>query len=119
MAKVLNKTKNTVLGDQVEVADSFFSRFCGLMMRSALPEGGGLVLKPCNSIHMFFMQFAIDVAFCNDDHKIVAVLEEIKPWRLSSVYWDATYAVELPAGTLKKAKTEIGDVLHIERGAEK
>ena len=86
-------------------------------MRSSLPDGGGLVLKPCNSIHMFFMQFSIDVAFCNDDHKIVAILEEIKPWRISSVYWDATYAVELPAGSLKKAETEVGDVLSIEEKA--
>ncbi|MBR3458884.1 MAG: DUF192 domain-containing protein, partial [Selenomonadaceae bacterium] len=36
---------------QVELADSFLSRFLGLMGRSALPAGQGLLLVPCSSVH--------------------------------------------------------------------
>ena len=47
----------------VEIADNFFRRFCGLMGKKNLPARHGLLISPCNSIHMCFMKFPIDAVF--------------------------------------------------------
>lgn len=106
----------TLLADRVEWADSFVARFFGLMGRAALPANGALVLEPCQSVHMLFMRFAIDVAFVAPDGKVVAVYQDLKPWRgLSGYHREARFAVELPAGTLAEGLVEVGDVLELER----
>ena len=58
---------------EVELADSFFSRLRGLMFRRRLKEGCGLLLAPCNSVHMLFMRFAIDVIYLDKDFCIKKV----------------------------------------------
>ena len=57
----------------VMVADSFFTRLAGLMFRQKLPPATGLLLVPCNSVHMCFMRFAIDVVYIDKEYKISAV----------------------------------------------
>ncbi|MBQ2136582.1 MAG: DUF192 domain-containing protein, partial [Selenomonas sp.] len=37
---------------QLEYADTFWRRFCGLMFRKQLSKGQGLLLAPCNGVHM-------------------------------------------------------------------
>lgn len=86
MIPAFNQTRSTCLASRCEVADTFFTRFCGLQLRKELPEGCGLLLSPCNSIHMFFMRFPIDVLFLDDALKVVGMCEGIKPWRVSSIY---------------------------------
>ena len=114
MVRVVNVTRQTVLGERVEVADTFVKRFCGLMFREELAAGTGLVLDPCNSIHMFFMRFAIDAAFIDAEGSVVGLCHDIKPWRVSSIYSRAVRTVEVPVGTLKASFTEVGDRLSIE-----
>lgn len=106
-----NQTKGTVLADAAEVADSFFGRFCGLMLKPPLATGQGLYLAPCNAIHMFFMRFAIDAVFLDKDGKVVGLVENLKPGRLSPVFSQAHACLELPAGTISSTATAIGDVL--------
>ena len=55
---------------QLEVADNFVKRFLGLMGRKNLPQGQGLLITNCNSIHMCFMKFPIDVIYIDEDWKI-------------------------------------------------
>jgi len=117
---VVNVTRGTTLAETVTVAASFWSRFRGLMFRPSLDETEGLLLRPCNSIHMFFMRFAIDVVFLDDDERVVAVLPAIRPWRVSTIYWSATHALEIPAGTAARTGTVVGDQLAVQgapRGA--
>lgn len=110
---VINISKNTVLGDRVALADSFISRLFGLVLRHSLPEGEGLIIKPCNSIHMFFMKFSIDLLFVDKDDTIVYLVEEMKPWKISKVILNSYYVIELPSGVIAKTRTEIGDKLEI------
>ena len=114
MAQVVNKSKVVVLAKTCEMADSFYGRFCGLMFRKSLPEGGALALKPCNSIHMLFMRFAIDVLFIDKDNIVVGCCKSIRPWRLSSIFRKSVMAVELPAGLIDKTNTDVGDIIAIE-----
>jgi uncharacterized protein len=83
----------------------------GLLGRDGLSEGAALVIRPCNSIHTFFMRFDIDVAFLAKDGRVVRVIPAMKPWRATRVYPSAAMAVELPSQTLARTGTREGDVL--------
>jgi uncharacterized membrane protein (UPF0127 family) len=100
----------TVAGD-VAVADNPWRRFIGLMGRRELPAGAGLYLRPCSSIHMFFMRFPIDVAFVDNDLRVVRVYHGLRPWRMSRVVRRAKAAIELPSGALARAGVNVGDLL--------
>jgi len=112
----LETEAGTVVAEQVEVADTVVSRFLGLMFRSELPQGHGLALRPCSSIHMFFMRFAVDVLFVDGDGRVLRVLESIRPWRASSVVRGAKAAIELPAGTAALTGVGAGTVVRMVEG---
>lgn len=113
--RVINRTRNAVLGDQIVEAKGFLDRFVGLMGRRELPFGAGLHLVPCNSIHTFFMRIPIDVAFLDRDLRIVKLLPALPPWRASSIYFKAKSVLELPAGVFAGSGTREGDELAFER----
>jgi uncharacterized membrane protein (UPF0127 family) len=89
-----------VIAARLELADNEWKRFIGLMGRPSIAAGDGLLLDPCNSIHMFFMRFPIDVLFLDKENRVKKVLLRLKPWRLSPIVFGARKVVELPAGTL-------------------
>jgi uncharacterized membrane protein (UPF0127 family) len=108
---VLNQTQGTVVADQVEIADTFWRRGKGLIGRRALPEGCGLVIRPCGSIHMFFMSIPLDILHIDKQDRVVKVLHGIKPWRLGPIVPSSKWVVELPAGTARSTSTGVGDVI--------
>ncbi len=113
MTRVINRTRNTTLADQAEVANNVWTRGKGLLGRRGLPEGGGLVIEPCSSIHTFFMAFPIDIAFVAQDGRVVTTAHALKPWRLGPFARKVRYVVELPAGALAKSGTVADDYLDI------
>jgi len=94
-------------------AANLLSRGLGLMFRRELPAGHGLAIAPCNSIHMFFMRFPLDVAFLDREGTVLRVYHGIRPWRVSRIVRGARTAIELPAGTLAAAQVERGTVLRL------
>lgn len=109
--RIINKSKNTVLANKGQLADTFLSRMVGLLAHSDLPSGEALVITRCNSIHMLFMRFAIDVIFVDKAHNVVGLVRDIKPFRLSRIYSRAFYAVECPVGVIDQTRTCEGDVI--------
>jgi hypothetical protein len=101
-----------VVAAQVEIADTFLSRFRGLMLRPELPAGAGLLIQPCSQIHMMFMRFPIDAAFLDATNRVVALYAALAPWwGLSGWHRSAEKVVELPAGTLAQHGVAVGDQL--------
>jgi uncharacterized membrane protein (UPF0127 family) len=98
----LETATGAVVAGHVEVADGLLSRFLGLMFRAELPAGHGLALRPCNSVHMFFMRFPLDVVFVDGDGRVLRILHSLRPWRASSLVRGAKAAIELPAGTARR-----------------
>ncbi|WP_207907615.1 DUF192 domain-containing protein [Effusibacillus lacus] len=96
---------------RLEKADRFVSRFLGLMFRKELPENQALWLVPCNSIHMFFMKFSIDVIFLDQMNRIVKLAKHVQPWSVLSPVRSAYSVLELPAGTIERYGIEPGDKL--------
>lgn len=109
--KVINSTRGVDLAEQAEVADTFLTRLVGLLNRENLPAGEGLIIRPCNSVHTFFMRFPIDVLFLNADGKIVDMRCELMPHRATQIVPEAKSVLELPAGTVLATRTMPGDQL--------
>jgi uncharacterized membrane protein (UPF0127 family) len=115
MLRVLNADRGTLLATRARRADSFWARGKGLMFERTLPDGGGLLIDPCGSIHMFGMRFALDVVYVNKQDRVVRAQEQIKPWRIGPLRTkDARYVIELPVGAIRASGTRVGDQLRLE-----
>ncbi|NLP13082.1 MAG: DUF192 domain-containing protein [Clostridium sp.] len=108
---VENGTKGSVLSMNTIIADTFTKRFLGLMFKSSLPDNSGLLIEPCNSIHMFFMKFSLDIVFIDRDDRVIHLIENLPPWRCSKIVFGSRRVLELPVGTIKKSNTCVGDKL--------
>jgi uncharacterized membrane protein (UPF0127 family) len=109
---VRNQTRNTVLADSAEVADTSEKRRTGLLKHDRLDPGQGLWIVPCESVHSFFMKFAIDLVYLDRSKKVKKVRHNMVPWRMSACL-TAHSILELPAGVLKSTGTKAGDHLEI------
>lgn len=109
-----NQTRNAVLGEAVDVADTSEKRRVGLLKHERLEPGEGLWIKPCESVHTFFMKFAIDLVYVDRKHKVRKVRKAVPPWRVSACL-TAHSIIELPAGTIERTGTQAGDELSIEK----
>lgn len=108
---VVNQTRNTVLADRCELARSFWARGMGLMGRTKLEAGQGLIIYPEWSIHTFFMRFPIDVLFLDRHDQVIGMRAAMPPNRPYAGAWGARYVIELPAGILAATATAIADTL--------
>ena len=110
---IKNLSKDTVISSNCGTANTFIRRFLGLMGKAGLSHGQGLIITPCNSIHMFFMKFPIDAIFIDKNNKVLLVLENFKPWHISRIVFNAYSVIELPTGTIKATNTSINDILQL------
>ena len=101
-----------IVARTIETAFDSPARNRGLLGRSSLADDQALILAPCSSIHTFFMQFAIDVAFVDREGRILRVRRALGPWRLQ-VAFRAFAVIELASGRLDRSDTRIGDRLHV------
>ena len=99
-----------IVARTIETAFDSPTRNRGLLGRSGLADDHALILAPCSSIHTFFMQFAIDVAFVDRDGVVLRVRSTLGPWRLQ-IAFRAFAVVELASGRLDRSDTRIGDRL--------
>ncbi|MBM3270001.1 MAG: DUF192 domain-containing protein [Candidatus Sericytochromatia bacterium] len=98
----------------LRVADWFLPRLVGLGWIREFPQGHGLLIEPCNSIHTLWPAFAIDVVFLSPEGRIVRTFPGVKPMRVRAAL-DAHSVLELPAGTIDRFGLQPGQTLEIER----
>ena len=111
-----NLSRSTALAERLEVADSLWAKFMGLMGRPSLDPGAGLWLTG-NGIHMMFMRFPIDAVFLGKPdpadggtRPVVSVHPRLKAWTgLVPLVRGADGVLELPAGTIERSGTQVGD----------
>ena len=112
---VYNKSKETFLSFRVRVADSFLSRMIGFLGKRSLKPDGGVWIVPANSIHTVGMLFSFDLVMIDKDFRVVNVKEMVRPFRIVLPKLRAESVLELPAHTVFRSRTEIGDQLTIDR----
>jgi uncharacterized membrane protein (UPF0127 family) len=82
----------------------------GLLGRSALTPGDGLLLRPATSIHTLFMRFPIDAVFLDRDLVVGKVAPGVMPWRLLFAR-RARSVLELAAGEAERRGVAVGQRL--------
>jgi uncharacterized membrane protein (UPF0127 family) len=112
MIQLICREKEIVLGDSVQVANSFITRLKGLMFNKEMCGFDGLLIKSCNSIHTFFMKYSIDVVFLDREYRVMRIIRGLRPWRLSPIVFKANQVLELKNGSLSD-KIEKFDQLEV------
>jgi len=112
---VYNLSRDVFLVSDIELAETGWRRLKGLLGRSNRDffAGKGLWIRPCQGIHTIGMAFSIDVAYLDSQGRILRVYHNLGPFRMTALMISARSVLELPAGTLKRTRTEIGDRLEI------
>ncbi|MBP2667946.1 MAG: hypothetical protein H6Q80_148 [Deltaproteobacteria bacterium] len=109
-----NLTRDAAIGDTIRKAETFLARSRGLLGTEGLSPGEGLWISPCGSIHSFGMRFVFDALFLDRDLMVVGRYERFRANRISRVFWSARGVLELPAGTIERTGTEVGDEIQFE-----
>ena len=91
-------------------ANTFLSRFKGLLGSNGLDCGQALLITPCNSVHTIGMRFPIDIAFLDRQGKILKLVHNLKPQKLS-MKKQAACVLEMPVNSIEKHKLELGESL--------
>lgn len=104
----------SVVCDRAVLAVTMWPRTKGLLGRSSLADDEGMWIQPTNSIHMFFMRFPIDVIYADAGGRVLKLVRDIGPWKVS-MCWGAKVALELPVGAIDRCGVTVGDHLVIER----
>jgi len=93
-------------------ATGYFARLRGLLGRTIEPEGG-LLLTPCNAIHMIGMRYAIDAVYLDKHGNVLRADESVKPGRVCAIQHGARHVLELPEGSVSRHSIQLGDRLEV------
>lgn len=113
IAVVHNRTRGDVVCEHTEIADTLWRRMRGLLGRSDLPVGSGMLIQRESSIHSAFMRFEFDAVFLDRNMRVVRLAERIRPWRALSAK-GARSVLELPSGQISARALQVGDELAVE-----
>lgn len=101
------------VANEVRLANTFLTRLRGLMFCYRLGPGQGLWLRPCQGVHTFWMLFAIDVVFLDRELRIVRLVDNLRPFRITRPHFAAHSVLELRAGTIAEYGLKVGDQLAV------
>lgn len=112
--RLVNLSRQEVLVENLDVADTSWRRMKGLLGRTGLPPDCGLLITRCNNIHTFFMKFPLDLIFLDKAMAVVRTIEALPPWRVVLPVRRATSVVELEGGFLQGRPVSVGEELRME-----
>ena len=111
--RVHNQSRDKLLADCAEIADTSKSRKTGLLKHDRLERGQGLWINPCEGVHTIGMKFPIDVLFLDKKRRVVKIRAKMPRWRIAACL-RAHSVLELPSGTAEATQTTAGDQLTLE-----
>jgi uncharacterized protein len=113
--KLTNTSSNKTIASKIKFCNSFLSKAKGLMFSKPIKDECIIMLfiKETNvTIHMLFVFFPIDIIFLDKQKKIIQTKENARPFTtIVRSKNKVSYVVELPAFTISRTKTRVGDKL--------
>ncbi len=109
---VVSADRGAVICERCEVADRPLGRLRGLLGHRELPPGDGMLLRPSNSVHTFFMRFPIDAVFLDAELRVLQVRGSLQPWRAAGAR-AARAVLELAAGEAERRALTPGERLRL------
>ena len=89
---------------------SWLERLRGLLGSPAPAADEALLIRPCSSVHTFFMGYAIDLIFLDRDWRVLKTVESLPPWRMAACP-QAAMVLELAGGSLGQLQLTRGTQL--------
>lgn len=118
LMRLIDRTTGELLASEVELADTFWRRFRGLMLRGKFSPGKAMLFKfpkpGRRSVHMWFVRFSIDLVYLDSSFRVVELRAQLKPWRFYRPRATVSYLIELPAGTISRVRVEVGHEISLE-----
>lgn len=111
--KLYHRSTGVCLAENLILANTALTRLRGLLGRASLAPQEALWLRPCNSVHTWWMRFAIDVIFLDRELRIVRLIENLRPFRLTRPSWQAASVVEMTAHSITRLNLQVGEQLRI------
>ena len=112
--RFVHASTGSLIAADVRLANTFATRLRGLMFRRGLWPGEGLWIRPCQGVHSFWMLFAIDVIFLDRELRIVRLVANLRPFRLTKPQLAASSVLEVASGTIARCGLKAGDQLVVE-----
>jgi uncharacterized membrane protein (UPF0127 family) len=106
----LRQSDGRVACERCSVANHPWTRLRGLLGRSGLEVGEGMLFPRTGSIHTMFMRFPIDVVFLDAELRVLSVRKGVPAWRAVKER-GAKATLELAAGEAARAGIVAGDSL--------
>jgi uncharacterized protein len=106
-------TRATSVGTRITIADTFLTRLIGLVGRTRLDSGCGLLIRPSSGIHTFGMSFSIDAVALSRDLRVLKLWHRLPPFRMTSIHLRTHSMLELPAGQISNCQMQVGDQLEL------
>lgn len=108
--KLVNKTKENTISDNLNKASSFKEKAVGLLGSN---DPKAIYFQTRWGIHTIGMNFSIDCIILDKNMTVRKIKENLKPGKL--FVWNPKYnnVVELPSGTVEQKNIEILDKLSI------
>ncbi|HSG28996.1 MAG TPA: DUF192 domain-containing protein [Candidatus Krumholzibacterium sp.] len=111
---VRNRTRHTILGEILLTLNSHFRRTLGFLNNGGIPANCALLISPCHGIYTVGLKEPVDIVFLDPGGKVVRLFRNFPPNCFADSSSDAVCAIELPAETLSKSSTGMGDILEFE-----
>jgi uncharacterized membrane protein (UPF0127 family) len=108
-----NESRNSLLAQEALLAGTSQARRTGLRGVSIFEHGRGLWIVPSEAIHTFGLKLPIDSIFLDKELRVRGLHPNLKPCRIA-VCLRAHSVLELPAGTIERSGTKIGDRLRVQ-----
>ena len=110
---VFNLTRQAFLSLGVNPAHTHMTRLRGLLGKMKLRSNEGLWLVPCQGIHTIGLLFPIDVIYLDEQRRVIHLIEQVGPFRVTPIRRHASSVLQLPTRTIYSSNTQLGDELLI------
>jgi|TARA_B100001094_G_C17513529_1_gene476763 hypothetical protein len=101
MANLINAETGEIILTEFVFARSFWKRFVGLMFRKSLPQGFGIWIMPCKSVHTMWMRISIDIHFLDSNNSVIEIRKNVQPWRVVLAPKNTESVLEIGAGAIE------------------
>ena len=106
---IRNITKNTIISGEKTIMKGIFGKARGLMLSKRKSLVFSFENERIVPLHMLFVFFPIDVIFLDKNKKVAEIKESFRPFTFYNPKKKAMYVIEVPAGFVKRSKTNVGD----------
>lgn len=113
--RIFHSATGRCVAERVVLANTALTRLRGLLGRRGLAPGEALWLRPCNGVHTLGMLFAIDVIFLDQELRIVRLVENLRPFRVTLPQPQARSVLEMAAHSAARLQLKAGDQLRAAR----